>query len=144
MILKYDQIHELYALRGSMPPSIHYRHQSFSLPTKGWVLKVFAPSFRTNLVVMGLVDYQDEKWNCVCFSELCRGFACAMHARTPGHDGTALACHLFDYMTPKGPHEIVSFVCGPNPEDILDFEPQLAQEVRLTDQELFSCFEIYI
>lgn len=142
MTLTFDDIIGLLAVRGAMPPNIHPKHKNFVTVSREWILGQFSDDYLASLRSMGIENYQDEKWNCVCFSELARIIAAIDHARTPGHEGTFPAIGTFDYMRPEGPHEVDAWITGPEPEDVLIWEPQLIQEVKLDFGGFRTCFDV--
>jgi hypothetical protein len=137
VILTSSQLAEALNAAGIYPTQWSLADRAYALPTRQWVLGAYAEALRRLQFEFAVNHWTAEDNDCDDFARLAAAFAQILHTNTAGHPAaTALAVgELWYFQDGGGGHAIVFAVCGPNPEDVLLFEPQTAAEKTLSDTE---------
>lgn len=120
---------------------VNFDDLNYVLPTREWVTGDFARAMLGNLQKLG-ITYAPESFDCDKFAKLVAAFGAVCNLRTSGHKG-GLALGVFYYRSPAGYHAInVAVVPDDDDLDLVFIEPQTGQELRLSEEELASCYRI--
>jgi hypothetical protein len=129
---------------GANPQTFTPFDSNYQCPSKAWVLDVFSDSLNRSLYALGLVSWKTEAWDCDKFARLAAVLGAIEHARTPWREQAALALGVFCYVPAAGPHAINFAVVDPHTMEIVWLEPQTQKEVKLTEDEIGTCYNVMI
>lgn len=114
----------------------------YAHPSRAWVRGAFASALKTLLDGLEASVWTDSSNDCDDFARLSAAFASCLHNRTVGHErNTGLALGEFWYVRDAGGgHAInMAIVYQDGKPELMFFEPQTQQEVKLTEREVLSC-----
>ena len=122
--------------------------ERYAIPTKRWVLDVYAPAWTTACKRLGIWQkYEVGANNCSKFARMCASWAALLHAIAPGHPpetafGFGEICYIQTPATSTagGINHFANFFIYKEANDLALalFEPQNAQELFLTEDQLNS------
>lgn len=140
------KLNEVLALADIHPMASVVADEVYAQPTLD-TMAVFWQSYTRNLDVLGLNRYRAEVMDCDKFARIAWALFSIDYARTrfaEGQSGTSagIAFGEFHYWTERGGAHAINFACI---ELALHFyEPQLAQEIQLTETDRASCYALMV
>jgi hypothetical protein len=109
----------------------------YAMPTRDFLAGAFSAALWSLQKFFDLLNWSEEANDCDDFARLAAAFGQILHYLTPNRPpATALAIGELWYVQDSGGgHAINIAVCGPAPSDVVLYEPQKRQVVRLSDEE---------
>ena len=109
----------------------------YALPTRGFIEGAFSSALWSFQSFFNVLQWTEEANDCDDFARVAAGFAQILHFLTPNRPpAAALAVGELWYVKDDGTgHAINIVLCGPDPKDVLCYEPQTRQIVELTETE---------
>lgn len=112
---------------------------SYALPSPSWVACTFARAWMWFLDHMRAGGYVEEAHDCDDFARLCAAYAQLCHRNTKRASG-GLLFGEFWYHGADGGHALNVFIDPKSDPPLRFFEPQTGKIVRLSRDEIETCF----
>jgi hypothetical protein len=139
--LGLETIRQLTAAAGIDPAALRLADSLDALPALEWIRDVFAPAWRQHRdQVLGFPEA--EAADCDDYARACADFAALLHRKTSGHPRAGLAFGQFWFTRHTGTAHAINVAICRDPAGALHlvfFEPQTAELVALTPEEVSSC-----
>jgi hypothetical protein len=147
MILTLQQVVDILARRYLQPErGFVLLDGVYQVPTESWLLNTFGPTFKRNMVAMGIDGYEANKKDCDKWGRHAWSQAAAMHARTPTAAATGLPLGWCIYDRDDGiRHEFNPVIVERNGEPVLvEWEPQTQMGFTLSEEECQRLFILVV